>query len=78
MKMGHHCGLKYSKVEYQAIQNGMPPPQSSCSVIAKELEKADPDADPQEIYKRIGERLREMELKRKYAESGIPSSHYDC
>ena len=70
MKMGHVCGLKYSKAEYQAVQKGEPPPQSSCSSIAKELEKDYPKADPHEIYALIGQRLGEMELKRKYAESG--------
>jgi hypothetical protein len=69
--MGHNCGLKYSKAEYQAIQEGKPPPQLSCSVIAKELEKDLPEADPQEIYRRIGHRLLEIDLKRKHGESGI-------
>jgi hypothetical protein len=63
--MGHVCGSKLTKIEFQHMQNGKPCPPVRCSEIAKELEREFPQLDAQEIQERVGERLREIESKRK-------------
>lgn len=50
------------------MQSGKPCPRIRCSDIAKELEKEFPELEPQEIQKRVGERLKEIESKRKELE----------
>lgn len=66
--MGHSCGAKLTKMEFQHMQSGKPCPRVRCSDIAKELEKEFPDLEPQEIQKLVGERLKEIECKRKELE----------
>ena len=67
--MGHPCGPKLSKAEFCLMQSGKPCPRIRCSDIAKDLEKDHPVLEPQEILHLIGERLRELEAKRKELES---------
>jgi hypothetical protein len=66
--MGHVCGSKLTKTEFQHMQSGKPCPPIRCSEIAKELEREFPQLDAQEIQQRVGERLKEIESKRKELE----------
>jgi hypothetical protein len=69
--MGHGCGPKLSKVEFLNVQNGKPCPKVKCSDIARDLEKANGTLGAEDIYVRIGEKLREAVKKRKELETRI-------
>lgn len=66
--MGHECGPKLTKTEFHLMQSGKPCPRIRCSDIAKELEREYPELEPQDIQIRVGERLKEIESKRKELE----------
>jgi hypothetical protein len=73
-KMSNSCGPKLSKSEFSLIQSGKPCPPVRCSDVAKEMERSNPDSDYQQIYLLVGERLKEMETKRRQVELGnIPA-----
>ena len=63
--MGHACGAKLSKTEFLHLQSGKPCPRTRCSDIAKELERDFPHMEPEDIYIRVGLRLKEIESKHK-------------
>jgi len=50
------------------MQHGKPAAPIRCSSIARELEREFPEMDPDSIFARTGERLRDMTLKRKQLE----------
>lgn len=56
------------------MQSGKPCPKVRCSDIAKELEREFGELEPQEIYRQLGERLKEVERKRKELELRIDPS----
>lgn len=68
--MNHPCGPKVTKVEFQTIQNGKPCPQLRLSEIAKELERDFPVKDARDLYIMLGQRLDEVEQKRKQLQNG--------
>ena len=73
--MGHHCGPKVTKLEFQTIQKGAPCPQIRISEIAKDLERESPTRPAREIYAILGTRLDEIERKRNQLQNGIYPSH---
>jgi hypothetical protein len=66
--MGHSCGPKLSKTEYINMQSGKQCAKPKCSDIAKELENEFEHLEVEEIYIRIGQKLKEALKKWKELE----------
>jgi hypothetical protein len=55
------CGPKFLKTEFINVVNGQACPKKRVSDLAKDLEKANPNIEPSQVYELVGIKMRESE-----------------
>ena len=73
---GHKCGPKITKAVYAQLMGGRPCPALRYSSIVTEVEKENPNAEPDEIHTIAGIRLEELKADRERLQNGMSAKGY--